>query len=119
LLLVGRRRKSPPAPRDAAWAERELAVTDLSADRCAVVLRQFLAYRFGIPAGFQTTPEVTAALSEENRMPAEAVADWRSLLEECDAARFSGTAASVGGLADRARALVGRAEAVNPSASAA
>lgn len=110
LLLVGRRRKSPPTPRDAAWAERELAATDLSADRCAVVLRQFLAYRFGIPAGFQTTPEVTAALSEENRMPAEAVADWRALLEECDAARFSGTAASVGGLADRARALVERGE---------
>jgi len=110
LLLVGRRRKSPPAPRDAAWAERELAATDLSADRCAIVLRQYLGYRFGIPAAFQTTPEVTAALSEEKQMPVEAVADWRSLLEECDAARFSGTAASVGGLADRARALVAEAE---------
>jgi hypothetical protein len=110
LLLVGRRRKAPPAPRDAAWAERELATPDLTADRCAVVVRQYLGYRFGIPAGFQTTPEVAAALSEEDRIPAEAVADWRSLLEECDAARFSGTEASVGGLADRARALVAEAE---------
>jgi len=106
LLLAGRRRKSPPAPRDAAWARRELAAADLTADRCAVVLRQYLAYRFGIPAGFQTTPEVAAALSAENRLPAADVADWRSLLEVCDAARFSGTAASVGGLTDRARALV-------------
>jgi hypothetical protein len=111
LLLVGRRRKSPPAPRDAAWAERELSATDLTADRCAIVLRQYLGYRFGIPAEFQTTTEVAAAMSVENRMPAEAVADWRSLLEECDAARFSGTATLVGGLADRARALVMRGEA--------
>jgi hypothetical protein len=110
LLLFGRRRKALPAPRDAAWAERALAAADLTADRCAIVLRQYLAYRFGIPAGFQTTPEVAAALSDENRLPADAVADWRSLLEECDAARFSGTAASVGGLTDRSRALVAEAE---------
>lgn len=111
LLLFGRRKKAPAAPRDAAWALRELAAADLTADRTAVVLRQYLAHRFAIPAEFLTTPELAAALSAENRMPADAAADWRFLLEECDAARFSGTAASVAGLADRARALVERAQA--------
>jgi hypothetical protein len=111
LLVFGRRKKSPAAPRDAAWAFRELAAPDLTADRTAVVLRQYLAFRFGVPAGFRTTPELAAALSTDNRMSANAVADWRHLLDECDAARFSGTAASVAGLADRARALVERAEA--------
>jgi hypothetical protein len=106
LLLFGWRKKAPPTPRDAAWATRELATTDLTADRCAVVLRQYLAFRFAVPATFQTTPELAAALSAENRLRAESVADWRSLLEECDAARFSGTLATVAGLADRARALV-------------
>ena len=101
LLLFGRRKKTARAPRDAAWALRELAAGDLTADRCAVVLRQYAAFRFGVPAGFQTTPELVAALGAENRLPADAVADWRALLEECDAARFSGTAAAVAGLADR------------------
>ena len=90
LLLFARRKKTPPAPRDAAWALRELAAGDLTADRCAVVLRQYAAFRFGVPAGFQTTPELAAALGAENRLPADAVADWRALLEECDAARFWG-----------------------------
>jgi hypothetical protein len=110
-LVLGRRKSPTPAPPDAAWATRELAVPDLTADRCAVVLRQYLSYRFAIPAGYQTTPEVAAALSAENRMPPDAVADWRALLEDGDAARFSGTTAAVAGLADRARALVERAEA--------
>lgn len=110
LILFGRRKQPPPTPRDAAWAMRELTAANVTADRTAVVLRQYLAYRFGIPAGFQTTPELAAALGTENRMPPEGVADWRSLLEECDAARFSGMAATVAGLADRARALVARAE---------
>jgi len=110
LLLFARRKRAPPPPRDAAWALRELAAGDLTADHCAVVLRQYVAFRFGVPAGFQTTPELAATLGAENRLPAEAVADWRALLDECDAARFSGTAASVAGLADRARALVEEAE---------
>jgi len=110
LLVLARRKKAQPAPRDAAWVARELAAPDMTADRCALVLRQFLAFRFSIPATFQTTPELASALSAENRMPADAVADWRSLLEECDAARFSGTSAAVAGLADRARALVDEAE---------
>lgn len=118
LLVFGRRKKSPAAPRDAAWARRELSAPDLTADRTAVVLRQYLAFRFGVPAEFQTTPELAAALSTDNRMPADAVTDWWSLLDECDAARFSGTAASVAGLTDRARALVERAEAATVPGSA-
>jgi hypothetical protein len=114
-LLFGRRKKRPPAPRDAAWVLRELAASDLTADRCAVVLRQYLAFRYGVPAEFRTTPELAAALRVEERLPPVAVADWQSLLDECDAARFSGTLASVAGLADRARALVERAEPVSES----
>jgi hypothetical protein len=110
-LLLGRRKRPTAAPPDAAWANRELAAADLTSDRCAVVLRQYLSFRFAIPAGYQTTPEVVTALSAEDRMPPDAVADWRALLEECDAARFSGAMATVAGLADRARAIVQRAEA--------
>jgi hypothetical protein len=110
LLLFARRKKPPPTPRDASWALRELASADLTADRTAIVLRQYLAFRFGVPAEFRTTPELAAALGAGDRLPADAVADWRSLLEECDAARFSGTAASVARLADRARGLVEEAE---------
>lgn len=110
-ILFGRRKKRPAAPRDAAWAVRELAARDLTADRTAVVLRQYLGFRFGVPAEFRTTPELTAALAAENRMSPEAVTDWRALFEESDAARFSGTAATVAGLADRARTLVERVEA--------
>jgi hypothetical protein len=109
-LLLGRRRKRPAILRDAAWALRELAATDLTMDRAAVVLRQYLAFRFGVPAEFRTTPELGAALRAEDRMPADDVAGWRALFEECDAARFSGTSAAVAGLADRARALVEDAE---------
>jgi hypothetical protein len=109
-ILFGRRKKRPTAPRDAAWALRELAAADLTADRTAAVLRQYLAFRFGFPAEFRTTPELTAALRTEDRIPGNAANDWHSLLEECDAARFSGTAAAVAGLADRARALVEDAE---------
>jgi hypothetical protein len=117
-LVLGRRKPKPPAPRDAAWASHELAATDLTADRCAVILRQYLAYRFGAPAATRTTPELAAGLRADGRLAAEAVAEWQSLLDECDAARFSGTAATVAGLADRARALVDAAETAVQSAPA-
>jgi hypothetical protein len=109
-LVLGRRKPKPPAPRDAAWASHELASSDLTADRCAIVLRQYLAYRFGVPAETRTTPELAAGLRADGRLPPDAVAEWQSLLDECDAARFSGTSATVAGLADRARALVATAE---------
>jgi len=109
-LVLGRRKPKPPAPRDAAWAAHELAAGGLTADRCAVVLRQYLAYRFGVPAETRTTPELAGGLRTDNCLPADAVAQWQSLLDECDAARFSGTSATIAGLADRARALVSTAE---------
>ena len=110
-IALGRRKKPPVAPRDAAWALGELAAVDLTADRCALVLRQYLGFWFAVPTEFQTTPELARTLRADDRLPADIVADWRVLLDECDAARFSGTAASVAGLADRARALVAGAEA--------
>jgi hypothetical protein len=109
-LVIGRRKRPPAAPPDEAWAIRELSVPHLTIDRCAIVLREYLSYRFAIAAGYQTTPELIAALSAENRLPPDAVTDWRMLLEECDAARFSGTSTDVAGVADRAKALVEEAE---------
>ena len=109
-LVFGRRKRAPAAPRDAPWAARELAAGTLTADRCAAVLRQYLAYRFGVPAETRTTPELAAALRADGRLPDAVVAEWQAFLDECDAARFSGTAANVAGLADRARALVAEGE---------
>jgi hypothetical protein len=109
-LFFAKRRRPPAAPRDAAWAERELAAAGLTADRCAVVLRQYLSYRFGVRAETRTTPELSTALRADGRLPGAVVAEWQAFLDECDAARFSGTAAAVAGLADRARALVAGAE---------
>jgi hypothetical protein len=109
-LALGRRKRRPAAPRDAAWAQGELASGHLTADRCAAVLRQYLSFRFGVSAEARTTPELAAALQADGRLPADALTEWRALLDECDAARFSGTVASVAGLADRARALVAAAE---------
>jgi hypothetical protein len=109
-LVLGRRKRPAGAPRDADWAQTELAAGDLTADRCAAVLRQYLAYRFGVPAQARTTPELAAVLRADGRLPEAAAGEWQAFLDECDAARFSGTAAAVAGLADRARALVGDAE---------
>ena len=105
-ILLGRRKKHLATPRDAAWALRELAAANVTADQCALVLRQYLAYRFGLPAEFQTTPELSAALQFGDQMPPDVVSDWQAVLYECDSARFSGTAVSIAGLADRARELV-------------
>lgn len=106
LIYFGRRKKLPAAPRDAAWAMQELTDPNLTADRCALALRQYLAFRFGMPAETRTTPELTSALSADERMPANVISEWQSLLDECDSARFSGAAAAIAGLADRARSLV-------------
>jgi hypothetical protein len=108
--LLGRRKRPPPEPRDAAWAAGELADPAITPDRCATILRQYLAWRFGVPAAQRTTPELASSLLADSRLPAEAVAAWRAFLDECDAVRFSGTAGSVAGLADRARTLVEAAE---------
>ena len=108
--LLGRRKPPVVVARDAAWAAGELTAMDLTADRCAAVLRQYLGWRFGLPAETRTTPELAAALTAEGRLSPSAVGEWRALFDECDAARFSGTAPVVAGLADRARELVGSAE---------
>lgn len=110
-VLLGRRRRPAATPRDAPWALGELADPALSADRCAWVLRQYLRFRFGLPAEARTTPELAATLRTDDRL-GPAAADWEALLTECDAARFSGTTPASTGLADRARELVRAAEAV-------
>jgi hypothetical protein len=112
LIYWGRRNRLPAKPRDAAWAISELADPNLTADRCAAILRQYLAFRFGLPAEMRTTPELVAALNVEGRMPANIAGEWQALLDECDAARFSGTAATIAGLADRARSLVASTDSI-------
>jgi hypothetical protein len=109
-VYFGRRKRGLVTPRDAAWALSELVDPKLTVDHCALVLRQYLAYRFGVPAEMRTTPELANTLRADDRLPAEVAAEWESVLAECDAARFSGTAAAVGGLADRARELVAISE---------
>jgi hypothetical protein len=109
-VYLGRRRRAPTVVHDAEWALRELNAT-IDPDRCAYILRQFLAHRFAMPAQARTTPELTTELGAENRLPRESVAEWQSLFEECDTARFSGTPASIAGLAERAKALVRSTEA--------
>ena len=87
-LIVGRRRPVPPAPElpPAEWAAAELdrlAAGSPDADALARVLRGYLARRYKIPAA-GTTSETIAWLGGNADGHA-----WRSLLERCDAARFS------------------------------
>ncbi len=103
LVYLGRRKRRPAPPLDAAWALEQLADPDLTVDRCAWVLRHYLSFRFGLPADARTTPELANALQTDDRLTAIVASDWQMLLDECDMARFSGTAATTAGLADRAR----------------
>jgi hypothetical protein len=112
LVYLGRRNRHPETPRDAEWANRELADPNLTVDRCASILRQYLAYRFAVPAEMRTTPELGNALRADERFPPHVTNEWGSLLVECDTARFSGTTAEIAGLADRARNLVASTDAI-------
>ncbi|HEX3149916.1 MAG TPA: hypothetical protein VHR66_17700 [Gemmataceae bacterium] len=105
-ILLGRRKRRHAIPRDSGWAIAQMTTGSLTPDRCAHILRQYLSYRFAVPAEFETTPELAARLIAEQRLPADVIAELQSFLSECDAARFSGTSATVSELADRARALI-------------
>ena len=109
-VYFGRRKRAPPVKRDAEWALAELQAVDLTADRCATILRQYVAYRFGLPAEARTTPELTEALRSDGRLQANHIDEWQSLLSECDTVRFSGIPAGLAGLTDRARHLISAAE---------
>ena len=87
------------------WALRELSA-ECSADRYATILRQYLAYQYGILTDATTTPELATRLRASQAFPQDAVPEWQALFEAFDVARFSGTTAEVQGLADRATALV-------------
>lgn len=106
LLALARRKRKPILPRDAAWAMTELDSETLTPERCALVLRQFLAFQFAIPAEMRTTPELADDLRAMGKLEQSRIADWQGLLEECDVARFSGTSAFILGLTERAKALV-------------
>lgn len=106
LVYFARRKRTPATPRDAAWVLKELSDDNLSADRCAAVLRQFLAYRFSVPAEMRTTPELANALRGHEQLSVDVVTEWELLLKSCDAVRFSGSTGIVPGLVERARALV-------------
>jgi len=106
LLVLARRRRTPVTRRDANWAMNELDSKALTPERCALVLRQFLAFQFAIPAEMRTTPELANDFRVMGKMDESKIADWQGLLEECDMARFSGTSAFIVGLTERAKALV-------------
>jgi hypothetical protein len=108
LIVVVRRKREACVPRDVAWALRELSAGELSADRYATILRQYLAYEYGIPTDATTTPELTTRMRATPAFPQETVPEWQGLFEAFDVARFSGTVAEIQGLADRATALVSR-----------
>jgi hypothetical protein len=109
-VYLGRRKRVPVVRRDAEWALNELQAADLTADRCATILRQFVTYRFGLPAEARTTPELSEALKSDGRLSSNLINEWQLLLGECDEARFSGIPSTLSGLADRARQLVLAAE---------
>lgn len=109
-VYIGKRRRVPAIKRDAEWAFNELESADLTADRCAAVLRQYVSYRFGLPVDARTTPELASALKTDGRLRVELVDEWQLLLDDCDVVRFSGIVGELSGLADRARILINSAE---------
>lgn len=88
LIRRGRRARTIQPPHDAAWAMQELA-GNVSADRCAWIVRAYLSDRLGQATHALTTDELLRLLPPE--------APWndvrpglQNLLEGCDQARFSG-----------------------------
>jgi hypothetical protein len=114
-VLAGRRHRPPPAPEPppGEWAAAELdrlAQSGPDADGLAAVLRGFLARQFHVPAA-ATTAEVIHFLGATGVSPVSSpehgrdargtpgpnvagpnAADWQSLLERCDVARFANVA---------------------------
>ena len=117
LLVLACRRRKPVQLRDAAWAMAELDSEILTPQRCALVSRQFLAFQFAIPAEMRTTPELAEDLRANGKLDETRIANWQTLLHECDVARFSGTSAFVLGLTERARALVSQTTNVDATSS--
>jgi hypothetical protein len=95
-ILAGRGLRSPPAPESppAEWAAAELdrlgrlePRDPAAADALAATLRGYLDRRFHVPATGKNTTELLSLLEW---VPSDSAADWRSLLERCDIARFAG-----------------------------
>jgi hypothetical protein len=89
-----RRRPKPVPPREWALAsfdnlEHESRSREALVEGIAVVLRGFIERRFGIPAAKLTTEELLVA-AERAAWPVEHADPIRSLLGECDRAKFAG-----------------------------
>jgi hypothetical protein len=92
-VLAGRRRKQQIAELPDVWAAAEmdrLTRTDpgspQSADALDGLLREFLDRRYRIAAKGKTTAELVILIGRS--LPGQ-VAEWQSLLESCDVARFA------------------------------
>lgn len=80
------RRRETRVRRDREWALAELARPDCGADEVAVILRQYIAYRYPIPATGRTTEELEPLLQES--LTADDRGRLLAILRELDAIRF-------------------------------
>jgi hypothetical protein len=88
-VFVGRRRPAPPVaePPPEQWAAAELhrlSRRDPNADALARMLRGFLDRKHKICAAGRTTRELLPLLEDKPYVEA-----WQTILERCDATRFS------------------------------
>jgi hypothetical protein len=95
-ILVRLARRTPTADvrHDAAWALAELP-DDVTADRCAAVLRAYVGEYVGLDARALTTAELVARVSEVDLLRVEQRHTLHALLEQCDQQRFSGIASAM------------------------
>ncbi|MDY3556007.1 hypothetical protein R5W24_005170 [Gemmata sp. JC717] len=105
LVFVWRRVRRPKSVPPGAWARTALAALEAEyvggpdfAERLASVLRRYVERRFAIPATRLTTAELYEATTLGG-WPVDGARVLRGLLDECDLAKFAGTAPDVEGCA--------------------
>jgi hypothetical protein len=91
--IVFRARKAKPVPPH-EWALARLAKLENkngaeAVEQIAATLRSFVERRFAIPATKLTTAELTAAALDQG-WPVEQTEPLRTILDECDRAKFAG-----------------------------
>lgn len=104
VVTLRRARRPKPVP-PGAWARAALAELEAEhlggpnvAERVAEVLRRYVERRFAIPAPRLTTGELSDAVAAVG-WPAGRSQSLRALLDECDLAKFAGTAPDFDGAA--------------------
>jgi hypothetical protein len=118
LIIVRRKRPEEPALTGAPRALRDLQILRQSDSlgaagfsRIADILRRYLEDCFEIPAVRLTSSEVLVRLEKDVAAFAPFISQLQELLEQCDVAKFAGTANGPGEFAsciDRASSLIER-----------